>query len=127
MIKVAKGEFVFWRATRSRKSGIWLACHDLKSRTKRILCTCESVYPSVFIVVGVVLLPSLRFEAESCSVLCDSAFNLVGGSQRKLRVDLDRDVQRRVGVAGQEGDNFVSDLHETHPGSGWRNLSRAVE
>ena len=73
------------------------------------------------------LLPRLCLETERGGVFCDSSFNYVGGSKGKLCVDFDRNVQRCVGVAGEEGDDFVGDLHETHSGGGWRYFSGAVE
>jgi len=63
------------------------------------------------------LLPCLGFESERRCVFGDGAFCLVGGTVGEFGVDFEGDVDRRVGVAGEERDDLFGDLDETHFGS----------
>lgn len=57
-------------------------------------------------------LPIFCFEPQSRSVFTDGAFDLVRRTGREFSIDFQGDVQRSVGVGGEEADDFFGDLDE---------------
>ncbi len=57
-----------------------------------------------------ILLPRLRLETKGAGVFGNGTFDLVRRAGGKLGIDFEGDVQRGVGVAGEEGDDLFGDL-----------------
>lgn len=68
---------------------------------------------------GLWSLPALGAESEAGCVLGNGSLNLVRCSFGELGVDLDGDLERRVGIGRKQVDDLFGDLDHARNRSNW--------